>query len=122
MVAHRTQEHFDAAVQHLVDSDPEEAISSLQKKLTETEQRAVLQQSRNEAVDLQDRIGDIRRRQKALRETVGVKAEQRRVMEPVFGELRDRQRQLERSLTELEVDDNKNSVAVRLKNWMATYR
>ena len=36
-------------------------------------------------------------------------------MEPVFGELRDRQRQLERSLTELEVDDNKNSVALRLK-------
>lgn len=115
MVALGSQNHFDAAVQHLVDSDPEEAISSIEKKLIETEARAVQQHSRNEAADLADRVQDIKRRQHALREMVGGVAEKRRTMEPVFGELRDRQRQLERSLTELEVDDNKNSVDLRLK-------
>jgi chromosome segregation ATPase len=64
---------------------------------------------------MQARVDDIRRRQQALREMIGGVAEKRRVIEPVFGELRDRQRLLERSLTELEVDDGKNSLAVRLK-------
>jgi len=115
VVALGSQDHFDAAVQHLVDSDPEEAIASVEKRLIDTEQRAVLQHSHNEAADLADRVEEIRRRQHALREMVGAVADKRRTMEPVFGELRDRQRQLERSLTELEVDDNKNSVALRLK-------
>jgi hypothetical protein len=64
---------------------------------------------------MKDRLDEIRRRQLALRENIGVVAERRRVIEPVFGELKDRQRQLERSLTDLEVDDNKNNLADRLK-------
>jgi chromosome segregation ATPase len=108
------QNEFDTAVQHLVDSDPEEAIASLQKTLTETEQRAALQKGQSESADMRDRLDDIRRRQLALREMIGDVADKRRVIEPVFGELRDRQRQLERSLTELETDDNKNNLAIRL--------
>ena len=115
LVAHGSQNQFDAAVQHLVDSDPEEAIATLQKTLTDTEQRAALQQSQSESVDIQDRLDEIRRRQQALRETIGVVAEKRRVIEPVFGEIKDRQRQLERSLTDLEIDDNKNNLADRLR-------
>jgi DNA repair exonuclease SbcCD ATPase subunit len=115
LAAHESQNQFDTAVQHLVDSDPEEAIASLQKTLTDTEQRAALQRSRGESVDMQDRLDEIRRRQQALREIVGVVAEKRRVIEPVFGELKDRLRQLDRSLTDLEIDDNKNSLADRLK-------
>jgi len=115
VVAHGSQNQFDATVQHLIDSDPEEAISSLQAQLADTEQRAALQLGRSESVDMRDRLDDIRRRQQALRETIGVVAEKRRVIEPVFGELKDRQRQLERSLSEIEVDDNKNSLADRLK-------
>jgi hypothetical protein len=115
VLAHGSQNQFDAAVQHLIDSDPEEAISSLQAQLADTEQRAALQLGRSESVDMRDRLDDIRRRQQALRETIGVAAEKRRVIEPVFGELKDRQRQLERSLSEIEVDDNKNSLADRLK-------
>jgi DNA repair exonuclease SbcCD ATPase subunit len=114
VAAQESQNHFDAAVQHLADSDPEDAISSLQKTLTDTEQRAALQQGRSQSVDMRDRLDDIRRRQQALREMIGEVAEKRRVIEPVFGELKDRQRQLERSLTELETDDNKNSLALRL--------
>ena len=115
VIGHVSQNNFDTAVQNLFDSDPEEAISSLQKKLADTEQRATLQQGQNEAVDMQARVDEIRRRQQALRETIGGVAEKRRAIEPVFGELRDRQRQLERSLTELETDDGKNNLAVRLK-------
>jgi chromosome segregation ATPase len=110
-----SQDQFDTAVQHLADRDPEEAIALLQKTLTDTEQRAVQQQSRSESVDMQDRLDEIRRRQLALREMIGTVAEKRRVIEPVFGELKDRQRQLERALTDLETDDNKNNLGERLK-------
>lgn len=116
LTAHETQSQFDTGIQHLVDSDPEEAIASIDKALTETERRAVLQHGRSESVDMRDRLDDIRRRQKAVREAIGIVAEQRRVIEPVFGELKDRQRQLERWLTDLETDDSKNSVAERLKD------
>jgi chromosome segregation ATPase len=115
LAAQGSQNQFDAAVQNLVDNDPEEAIATLQKAVTDTEQRAILQQGRSESVDMQDRLQEIRRRQQALRETIGVVAEKRRVIEPVFGEMKDRQRQLERWLTELELDDNKNHVGGRLK-------
>jgi predicted nucleic acid-binding Zn-ribbon protein len=116
LTAHETQTQFDTGIQHLLDSNPEEAIASIDKALTESEQRAVVEHGRNESVDMRDRLDDIRRRQKALREAIGVVADQRRVIEPAFGELKDRQRQLERWLTDLELDDSKNSVADRLKD------
>lgn len=112
---HGSQKDFDAAVQHLVSSDPEEALSLLQKQLAATEAGAALQRGRNEAVDLQERIDDIRRRQQALREQIGEVAERRRIIEPVFEELKDRQRQLERSLDKIETDDNNNNLVDRLK-------
>lgn len=114
VVAQGLQSHFDEVVQHL-ESSPQEAISSIQKKLGDAERRAALQQSRNEAADVKDQLDDIRRRQQALRETIGVVAEKRRVIEPVFAEIRDRQLQLERSLSQIETDDNKNNLADRLK-------
>jgi chromosome segregation ATPase len=115
LAAHESQKESDAVVQHLVDRDPEEAIASLQKTLTDTEQRAALQLSRSESVDMHDRLDEIRRRQQALRETVGLLSEKRRSIEPVFGELKDRLRQLDRWLIELEIDDNKSSLADRMK-------
>jgi chromosome segregation ATPase len=115
VVAHGLQKHFDGVVDYLDASTPQEVLSSLQKKLSETEQRAAQQQSRNEAADIQDQLEDIRRRQQALRETISEVAEKRRVTEPVFAELRDRQLHLERSLSQIETDDNKNSLADRLK-------
>ncbi len=115
VLAGGAQRDFDAAVAHLAGSDPEEAISSLHRQLAETEQRAALQRGRNEAVDLRERLDDIRRRQQALREQIGEVAEKRRVIEPVFEELKDRQRQLERSLDKIETDDQNNSLADRMK-------
>ncbi|MFT4118274.1 hypothetical protein [Bradyrhizobium sp.] len=116
VVAHALQNHLDATVQHLIESDPREAVSALHEKLGETEQRALLQQGRNESTDMHDQLAEIRRRQQGLRDMVGKVAEQRRAVEPVFTEIRDRQNQLERSLLDLETDDRKNNLADRLKD------
>ncbi|BBZ93744.1 hypothetical protein BRDID11004_53560 [Bradyrhizobium diazoefficiens] len=116
VVAHALQNHLDATVQHLIESDPREAVSALHDKLGETEQRALLQQGRNESTDMHDQLAEIRRRQQGLREMVGKVAEQRRAVEPIFTEIRDRQNQLERSLHDLETDDRKNNLADRLKD------
>ena len=114
LAAHEVQNQFDSSVQHLASNDPEEALISIQKTLTDTEQRAAVQQNRYESIDLHDRLEEIRRRQQALRELVGVVSEKRRAVEPVFGELKDRLRQLDRWLADLETDDNKNSLANRM--------
>ncbi|WP_027550521.1 hypothetical protein [Bradyrhizobium sp. Cp5.3] len=116
VAAHALQNHLDATVQHLIESDPREAVSALHGKLGETEQRAQLQQARNESADMHDQLAEIRRRQQGLREMVGKVADQRRAVEPVFTEIRDRQNQLERALLDLETDDRKNNLADRLKD------
>lgn len=116
VVAHALQNHLDATVQHLIESDPREAVSALHDKLGETEQRALLQQGRNESTDMHDQLADIRHRQQALREMVGKVADHRRAIEPVFTEIRDRQNQLERSLHDLETDDRKNNLADRQRD------
>ncbi|MCS3760646.1 hypothetical protein [Bradyrhizobium centrosematis] len=116
VVAHALQNHLDATVQHLIESDPREAVSALHDKLGETEQRALLQQGRNESTDMHDQLAEIRRRQQALREMVGKVADQRRAVEPVFTEIRDRQNQLERSLHDLETDDRKDNLADRQRD------
>ncbi|MCK1736957.1 hypothetical protein IVA79_24055 [Bradyrhizobium sp. 138] len=116
VVAHALQNHLDATVQHLIESDPREAVSALHDKLGETEQRALLQQGRNQSTDMHDQLAEIRRRQQALREMVGKVADQRRAVEPVFTEIRDRQNQLERSLHDLETDDRKNNLADRQRD------
>src|SRR5207248_6881717 len=55
VVAHALQNHLDATVRHLIESDPREAVSALHDKLGETEQRALLQRGRNESTDMHDR-------------------------------------------------------------------
>jgi chromosome segregation ATPase len=117
VVAGATQKDFDAAVQHLLSSDPEEAISALDSQVTEAEARSATQRGRNQAVDMQERLEQIRRRQQALREQIGEVAEARRAMEPVFEELKNRQRQLERSLDKVETDDNNNNLGERLEEF-----
>ncbi|MBB4256185.1 MULTISPECIES: hypothetical protein [unclassified Bradyrhizobium] len=116
VVAHALQNHLDATVQHLIESDPREAVSALHDKLGETEQRTLLQQGRNQSTDMHDQLAEIRSRQQHLRDMVGKIAEQRRAVEPVFTEIRDRQNQLERSLHDLETDDRKNNLADRQRD------
>ena len=59
VVAHGLQNHFDGVVvQHLVDSTPQEAITALQQRLVETEQKVALQQSQDVATDVQEQLDD----------------------------------------------------------------
>ena len=112
-----SQKDFDAAVAHLQTSDPEDVLSTVHKQLAESEARLALQRGRNEAVDMKERLDDVRRRQQALREQIGEVAEKRRAIEPVFEELKDRQRQLARSLDKIETDDNNNNFIERLREF-----
>jgi chromosome segregation ATPase len=109
------QRNLSSAVDHLVASDPENTIVSLHQRLIDAEQRTATQQGRNEAVDMQARLDEIRRRQQALREQLGEVAEQRRAIAPVFDELRERQIQLDRALAEVETDSSSTSLPDRLK-------
>jgi DNA repair exonuclease SbcCD ATPase subunit len=47
---------------------------------------------------------------------VGKVAAERRAIEPVFTEIKDRQNQIERALVDIETDDKKNNLADRLKD------
>jgi chromosome segregation ATPase len=110
------QRGFDGAAGSLDNSEPVQAIASLHKRLSDAEERAAFHQSRNESVDLHQRLEDLRQRQHALRKQIGQVTDKRREIEPVFGELKQRQVQLEDALAEIETDDNRNSLAGRLKD------
>jgi chromosome segregation ATPase len=107
------QRGLDAAASHLLSSDPEEAVKQLQQRMSETENRTAAQQGKNRSADFQAQIDDIRQRQQKLRDRLGDVIGERRDMEPVFNELRERQRQLDNTLSELEVDDRRNSLLAR---------
>ena len=64
----KAQIDAEADVAHLTRSDPEDAIAALQRRITEAERFAQIQQSRNETVDLESRVGAIRAQQQALKE------------------------------------------------------
>jgi chromosome segregation ATPase len=112
----KSQASLTSAVDHLVASDPERTLESLHQKLSEAEARTAAQRGRNEAVDMTARLDEIRRRQQALREQLGEVSERRRAIAPLFDELRERQIQLDRGLTEMETqagtDDLDRRVAV----------
>jgi DNA repair exonuclease SbcCD ATPase subunit len=109
------QRGFDSAEESLDKSEPVQAIASLHKRLSDAEERAAFHQSRNESVDLHQRLEELRQRQHALRTQLGQVTDKRRQIEPIFGELKQRQLQLEETLAEIETDDNRNSLAGRLK-------
>ena len=109
------QRGFDAAGESLEKSEPVSAIGAIYQRLTDAEQRTAFQRSRNESVDLHQRLEEIRQRQHALRKQLGEVADKRRAIEPVFGELKERQTQLEDTLLAIETDDNRNSLAGRVK-------
>jgi len=113
-LADEAQRDLDRAVEHLVGGDPEVALASLAARIGETEGRAATQAGRNAAIDLEARLDDVRRRQQALRVQLGDIAEKRRTIEPVFDELRERQIQLDKALTELETDSSHSSLGDRL--------
>lgn len=113
-LADDAQRDFNRAIEHLVGSDPEVGLASLSARVSEAEGRVATQAGRHASVDLHEQLEDIRKRQQALRSQLGDVAEQRRAIEPVFDELRARQIQLDKALSELETDSSQNSLVDRL--------
>ena len=105
----------DAAVRHLVGTDPVATIDDIQQRLAQTEVRTSEQAAQNEAVDLQSRIDDIRSRQKALRTQLGSVSEKRRVIEPMLSEVKERQALIDRALGDLEKDETGKGLDTRLQ-------
>ncbi len=113
--ADEQQGGVDAAVRHLVGTDPVATIDDIQQRLTQTEARTSEQAAQNEAVDLQSRIDEIRRRQHALRTQLGSVSEKRRVIEPMLGEVKERQVLIDRALGDLEKDETGKTLDSRLE-------
>ncbi|HEY6257469.1 MAG TPA: hypothetical protein VIY51_16925, partial [Xanthobacteraceae bacterium] len=65
------QKDVDRATNYLERSDPEDAMSALQRRLLEAERTTHLQQTRNEKEGLLARIDMTRQQQQALREKLG---------------------------------------------------
>jgi chromosome segregation ATPase len=99
------QKDADRATNYLERSDPEEAMSAIQRRLIEAERTTHLQQSRNEKEGLLARIDMARQQQQALREKLGETIEKRRLIEPLFIELQNSQDVLEKGLAGLKADD-----------------
>src|ERR1700676_2940345 len=78
------QKDVDRATNYLERSDPEEAMSAIQRRLIEAERTTHLQQSRKEKQGLRVRIDRARPQQQALREKLGGTIEKRRLIEPLF--------------------------------------
>jgi uncharacterized coiled-coil DUF342 family protein len=118
----KDQAGFDSVLQRLVGSDPEVAIATLSKKVADAEQATLIQHGHNEAVDLESRADDIRTRQQALRRRIGEVTEKRRLVEPIFAELTERQSIIERSLQDFEKGEGGKSVENHLAELTAFVR
>jgi chromosome segregation ATPase len=114
--ATKTQVDTEADVQQLTRSDPEDAIAALQRRVSEAERFAQIQQSRNAITDLDTRVAAIRTQQQALKERLAPVLDTRRSIEQLFSELDGRQSDIERSLAEIASGDDGTALEIRLKN------
>jgi chromosome segregation ATPase len=111
-----SQKDMDRATDYLERSDPEDAMSALQRRPLEAERTTQLQQSRNEKEGLLVRVEMTRRQQQVLREKLGETIEKRRLIEPLFIELQNSQDVLEKSLTGLKADDLNDRLAAIMQS------
>lgn len=118
----KSQVDAEAAVHHLARTDPEDAISAMQHRLTEAGRFALVQQNRNEIGDLNSRVDDIRSQQEALKQRLAPVLEKRRSIEQLFVELDSRQTDIERTLAEIAHGDDAVHLDIRLKNLMEFVR
>jgi chaperonin cofactor prefoldin len=110
------QKDLDRATDYLERSDPDDAMSALQRRLIEAERTTHLQQSRNEKEGLLARIDMARQQQQVLRERLGDTIEKRRLIEPLFIELQNSQDVLEKGLTGLRADDLNDRLATLMQS------
>jgi chromosome segregation ATPase len=112
----KAQAEVEADVQHLTLTDPEDAVAALQRRISEAERFAEIQQSRNATVDLEKRVGAIREQQQKLKERLAPVLDTRRSVEQLFAELDSRQRDIERALAEVASGDDGTALDLRIKN------
>jgi chromosome segregation ATPase len=118
----KTQAETEATVHHLTRTDPEDAMAALQRRLTEAEHFAQVQQNRNQTTDLQSRFETVKAQQQALKERLAPVLDTRRSIEQLFAELDNSQSDLERSLAEIAGGDDAVALDIRLKNLMEFVR
>lgn len=97
----QSQVEAEAMAQHLVRTDPEDAISAMKQRLTEAERVVHVQKGRNEVGDLATRVEEIRAQQKALQDRLVPVLETRRSIDRLFAELDSRQNDIEHTLVEV---------------------
>ena len=114
--ATKAQLDTEADVQNLTRSDPEDAIAALQRRVSEAERFAQIQQSRNAITDLDSRVAAIRTQQQALKERLAPVLDARRSIEQLFAELDGRHSDIERSLAEIAGGEDGTALEIRLKN------
>jgi chromosome segregation ATPase len=112
----KAQGEVEGDVQQLARSDPEDAIAALQRRIAESERFAQIQQSRNEMVDLDTRVGALRTQQQNLKDRLSPVLDTRRSIEQVFAEIDTRQRDIERSLSEVASGEDGTALDLRMKN------
>jgi chromosome segregation ATPase len=110
------QKDIDRATNYLERSDPEDAMSALQRRMLEAERTTHLQQTRTEKEGLLARIDMVRQQQLALRERLGETIEKRRLIEPLFIELQNSQDVLEKGLAGLKADDLNDRLQAMLQS------
>jgi len=114
--ATKAQVDAEADVQQLTRSDPEDAIAALQRRVSEAERFAQIQQARNAITDLDSRVAAIRTQQQALKDRLAPVLDTRRSIEQVFSELDGRQGDIERSLAEIASGEDGTALEIRMKN------
>ncbi len=112
----KSQVDAEAAVHQLARTDPENAIGTMQLRLSEAERLAQVQASRNEIGDLATRVEEVRALQQSLRERLVPVLEKRRSIEQFFVDLDSRQSDIEHTLAEIASGDDKLALDVRISN------
>ena len=104
----------DFAAKYLLRTDPADAISAVEERLTSAEEAVQSQDLRNEAGDLQARMEDVRERQKALMAKLGTTLEKRHAIEKSFSDFASTQRDIEEALSAIERDIKGDSLEDRI--------
>jgi chromosome segregation ATPase len=105
----------DFAAKYLLRTDPADAISAVEERLTSAEEAVQSQDLRNEAGDLQTRMEGVRERQKALMAKLGATLEKRHALEESFSDFASTQRDIEEALSVIERDVSGDTLEDRIR-------
>ena len=114
----RGQAEAEVQVEHLVRTDPEDALSAMKQRLAEAQKLVQIQAGRNQIGELDARVEEIRTQQLALQKRLEPALGQRRSIEQLFAELDNRQRDIDHTLAEIASGDDAVALDISLKKMM----